>query len=138
MRELALAQEILLAVLDAAGDQPVRRVDVRVGALQLLAPESLQLAFQSASEGTLAQNAALRIQEVPARLRCKQCRVVTIARQPPFRCERCSSAGVEIVSGEEVQVDAVELENGAVLHPSEAASDQILKEHRKEQHAIST
>lgn len=88
MHETALAEEILSAVLDAAGDQPVRKVDVRVGALRLVAPESLQLSFQSAAEGTLAQNAVLRIEDVSARLRCTQCRVVTIVRQPPFQCER--------------------------------------------------
>jgi hydrogenase nickel incorporation protein HypA/HybF len=138
MRETALAEGILSVVLDAAGDQPVRKVDVRVGALQLVSPESLELSFQSASEGTLAQSAALRIQDVPARLRCKQCRVVTIVRQPPFQCERCSSASVEIVSGDEVLVDAVELENGKVIGPSEVAAHEILKEHGKEHHAISS
>ncbi len=137
MHEMALAEGILSVVLDAAGDQAVRKVDLRVGALQLVVPESLQFSFQMASEGTLAQNASVSIEDVPARLRCKQCRAVTIIRQPPFQCERCSSPDIEIVSGDEVLVDAVELENGEVIRRREVAADEILKEHMKEHHAVS-
>jgi hydrogenase nickel incorporation protein HypA/HybF len=138
MHEMALAEGILAVVLDAAGDQPVRKVDLRVGALQLVVPESLEFSFQLASEGTLAQNASINIEDVPARLRCKQCRSVTIVRQPPFQCDRCSSPNVEIVSGDEVLVDAVELENGETIRRRQVDADEILKEHMKEHHAAAS
>ena len=138
MHEMALAEGILAVVLDAAGDQPVRKVDLRVGALQLVVPESLQFSFQLASEGTLAQNASIHIDDVPARLRCKQCRSVTIVRQPPFQCDRCASINVEIVSGDEVLVDAVELENGETIRRREVDAEEILKEHMREHHAAAS
>jgi len=138
MHEMALAEGILSVVLDAAGDQPVRKVDLRVGALQLVVPESLQFSFQLASDGTLAQNAAINIEDVPARLRCKQCHAETVLRQPPFQCEHCSSSDIEIVSGEEVLVEAVELENGEIIRRREVDADEILREHMKEHHAASS
>ena len=138
MHEMALAEGILAVVLDAAGGASIRKVDLRVGALQLVVPESLQFSFQMASEGTVAQDASVNIEDVPARLRCKQCCAVTIVRQPPFQCDRCYSADIEIVSGDEVLVEAVELTNGEVIRRREVAADEILKEHMKEHHAVST
>ena len=50
MHEMALAEGILSVVLDASGGANVRKVDLQVGALQLVVPESLRFSFAEAIE----------------------------------------------------------------------------------------
>jgi hydrogenase nickel incorporation protein HypA/HybF len=135
MHEMALAEGILSVVLDAAGEEPVRKVDLLVGTLQLVVPESLQFSFELVSDGTPAENATVNIQEILARLRCKKCNVETVMNQPPFQCSQCGSSDIEVISGDEVLVDSVELQNGEIIRRRPVAANEILEEHMKEHHA---
>jgi hypothetical protein len=100
----------------------------------LVVPESLEFSFQMVSEGTSAEKATVRIHEVAARLRCKPCGAETEVTRPPFQCVRCGATDVEVVSGDQVLVDAVELENGEVIRRCIVPADEILEEHMKEHH----
>jgi hydrogenase nickel incorporation protein HypA/HybF len=135
MHEMALAEEILSVVLDAAGEEPVRKVELLVGTLQLVVPESLHFSFELVSEGTAAENATVKIQEILARLRCKKCNTQSAMNQPPFQCSQCGSSEVEVISGDEVLVDSVELENGEIIRRRAVAANQILARHIKDHHA---
>jgi len=135
MHEMALAQGILAVVLDAAEDEPVRRVRVRVGALQQIVPDSLQFSFQLLSEGTPAFGGALEIKPVSARIRCKTCGAKSILKASLFRCKYCRADNVEIVTGNELLVDAVELHSGWRYRPKRAPVDitlDHLREHAAE------
>ena len=132
---MALAEGILSVVLEASDGANVRSVDLQVGALQLVVPESLKFSFELASEGTPAHGATIRIHETPARLKCNACGAETVLRQPPFQCERCSSPAITILSGDEVVVDSVELDNGELIRRREVPANEILEEHMKEHHA---
>jgi Zn finger protein HypA/HybF involved in hydrogenase expression len=61
MHEMALAQGILGVVLDKANGERVRAVRVRVGALQRVVPESLELCFRLAAADTVAADALLHL-----------------------------------------------------------------------------
>ena len=135
MHEMALAEGILQVVLDAAEDQNVRRVRLQVGRLQMVVPDSLNFSFGLVAEGTVAAGATLEMEETPARLRCGQCGVESDLDLPPFICRPCGASDIEVISGDEVLVDAVELENGETIRRREVPADEILKEHLKEHHA---
>ena|SRR5579871_4997591 len=135
MHEMALAEGILSVVLDAAGDARVRRVELQVGALQLVVPESLRFSFDMVADGTPAQGAVVGIQETPARLRCGKCGAETVLTQPPFQCSQCRSDDIAVIAGDEVLVDSVELEGGEVIRRREVNASEILEEHMKEHHA---
>jgi hydrogenase nickel incorporation protein HypA/HybF len=111
MHEMALAEGILAVALDVAEGRSVRRVRVRVGALQRVVPDSLQLCFQLAAEETPAAQATLELAEVPALLRCRHCGVED-GLAPALACRHCGAAELEVVSGDEVLVDGVELDSG--------------------------
>ncbi|HEY7543673.1 MAG TPA: hydrogenase maturation nickel metallochaperone HypA, partial [Blastocatellia bacterium] len=82
MHEMALAEGILAVVLDAAGDQKVRRICLQVGKLQMVVPDSLQFSFQLLADGTPAAEAIIEIEEIPVRLLCKQCSAESEVDQP--------------------------------------------------------
>lgn len=135
MHEMALAEGILGVVLDAAGSEPVRKVELSVGALQFVVPDSLRFSFELVSAATPAEKAAVSIQELPARLRCKQCNIETVMERPPFQCAKCGSTAIEVMSGDEVLVESVELENGEIIRRRPVAASEILADHMKEHHA---
>jgi len=132
MHEMALAEGILAVVLDAAEGQKVRRISLQVGKLQMVVPESLQFSFQLISEGTPAAGAVVEMEEVAVRLRCKQCGKESEADHPPFNCRHCDAFDVEVAAGDQLLVDAVELENGDTIRRREVPADEILEEHLKD------
>ena len=87
------------------------------------------------AEDTSAAEAALEIKEVPARFRCRRCEIESELNHPPYTCLHCGAPDVELVSGNQVLVDEVELESGTTVKRREVAIDEILEEHLKEHHA---
>lgn len=132
MHEMALAEGILAVVLDAAEGQNVRRVRLQVGKLQMVVLDSLQFSFQLIAEGTPAAEAVVEMEELPVRLRCKQCGQESQVEQPPFYCQHCGAFDVEVASGDQLIVAAVELENGDTIRRREVPADEILEEHLKD------
>ena len=132
MHEMALAEGILQVVLDAAEGERVQRIRLQVGKLQMVVPDSLEFSFRLVAEGTAAAEAALEMEEIPARLRCKKCDAESEMDMPPFSCRHCGEAEIEVVSGDEMLVDAVELASGSVIRRRTVPADEILEEHLKD------
>ncbi|MBI2999787.1 MAG: hydrogenase maturation nickel metallochaperone HypA, partial [Deltaproteobacteria bacterium] len=66
MHELSIAHEIVETVrryLPTGETKPVKRVSLRVGALNRLTPDSLRFCFEAASRGTVVEGAKLDIEE---------------------------------------------------------------------------
>lgn len=136
MHEMAYAEGILAVALDVADGQEVRRIQVRIGALHRIVADSLQFSFQVAAQDTPAAEAELEMHEVPARVRCQSCGVESAAGTLPLQCGACGAFDVEVAAGEEVLVDAVELDSGWRRRPEEAAGDSsraaCTRDHRRE------
>jgi hydrogenase nickel incorporation protein HypA/HybF len=109
VHELGLAEGILAVTLGIAGERKVRRVTVRVGALQRVVPDSLEFGFRLLAEGTPAADARLDVVPVRARLRCAACGTESDMSGGVFGCPSCGSPEVIALSGEEILVDEVEL-----------------------------
>jgi hydrogenase nickel incorporation protein HypA/HybF len=129
MHEMALAEGILAVVLDAADGQEVRRVCLQVGKLLMVVPDSLQFSFQLVADGTPAAGAVLEMEEVPARWRCKQCEAENDPALQPLHCQGCGASEVEVVSGDELLVDAVELEKGVTIRRRAGPAHDTREEH---------
>jgi hydrogenase nickel incorporation protein HypA/HybF len=109
MHELSLSRSILDAALAHADGRSVVAVDVTVGALRQVVPSSLSFYFEIVSSGTICDGARLRTHLAPARMRCV-CGHEWELREPAFRCPRCDGGEVTVLSGEELTVDSIEVE----------------------------
>lgn len=125
MHEMALAEGILAVVLDAARRRKVRAVRVRIGALNAVVPESLQLAFRLAAEESCADRAVLEIEEVPATFQCRRCGAEGAHEGLLVCCRSCGGSDIKVLSGAEVLVEVIELESGGEVSRETAASDLI-------------
>ena len=111
MHELALGQNLVNQVVYLARREHVRnvsRVRVALGDAVGVDSESLRFSFGIAAVGTLADGAVLEIDRVPLRCRCTTCRIRFQPRSADAPCARCGSRQVDILTGRELQVDALE------------------------------
>jgi len=125
MHEMALAEGVLAVVLDAAEGEAVRRVRLSVGVLQAVVPESLRFSFQLAAENTIAADAVVELTEVLGRLRCHACDRESEFAAPPLSCRHCGASDVELLAGDELLVDAVELASGWRYRPEADDGDPV-------------
>lgn len=120
MHELSIASGILEIVGDyVPADQrsAVKAVHVRVGALSGVVAESLEFSFAAITAGTPLQHAALVIHRVPVRIRCNGCQHEFETDVPLFLCPKCDSGETVMLTGNELQVVEIELED----QPAEAS-----------------
>lgn len=111
MHELSIAQAIVDIVRRHAGEARVETVSVRVGRLRQVVPDALEFSFALCAEGTVAEGAALELEEVAIGVRCRDCGADSAPQAFPLACERCGGCSVEVVAGEELQVESLELED---------------------------
>lgn len=101
MHELAIAQEIVRAVLAEAARRKargVRSVDLEIGALEGLREIDLRRAFEIEAAGTLAHGADLRVRVIPAEAVCAPCGRTAKVELPSNRSHRflppiCAACG---------------------------------------------
>ena len=110
MHELSIADSILRIAESHADGRPVERVHVKVGHLRQVVPSSLLFAFDLVAAGTALDGAELVIEEVPAVVRCHACAAETAQEGFPLSCGACAGLHVEVVRGEELLVDALDLD----------------------------
>jgi hydrogenase nickel incorporation protein HypA/HybF len=111
VHELAIAEAVVAIVERHAAGRTVRRVELRVGYLRQVVPDALTFAFELITEGTRLEGAELAIEEVPARGSCRGCGAETTMTWFPLQCGQCGGLDVELMAGEELLVDALELED---------------------------
>jgi hydrogenase nickel incorporation protein HypA/HybF len=110
VHELSLSSAVLgTAVKHAAGRQ-VSVVNLRIGQLRQVIPDSLQFYFQFVARDTVCEGARLEHELIEARLRCRPCASEWGIEVPAFRCPTCGGSDVEVASGNEFEVESIEVE----------------------------
>jgi hydrogenase nickel incorporation protein HypA/HybF len=109
VHELSLATGIVETVVKHADGRPVSSVQMRIGTMRQVVPESLEFYFGICSRDTVCQDAVLEQEILFARLRCKECEREWELEFPDFRCPSCSGTDVDILSGTEFEVESIEV-----------------------------
>jgi hydrogenase nickel incorporation protein HypA/HybF len=121
MHELSLAEAVVRIACGHAAGRPVARVELKVGHLRQVVPSALEFAFELVARGTEAEGAELVMEEVPAAARCRGCGAESELPGFPLQCGACGGLDLELLRGEELLVDSLELEdvvmtNGGTTH----------------------
>jgi hydrogenase nickel incorporation protein HypA/HybF len=115
MHELAIADSVVRIACAHAAGRRVTRVELKVGHLRQVVPSALEFAFGLVAEGTEVEGAELAMEVVPVAGRCRACGVDGPFPQLPFECAACGSFDVELLAGEELLVDALEIEEPELI-----------------------
>jgi hydrogenase nickel incorporation protein HypA/HybF len=113
MHELSLAQNIIETVKQnvTAGELgKVREVIVEVGAFSGVVADSLKFSFEAINAGTELENAVMKIIDIPFCLRCIDCGNETSTEIPMLLCSICGSSNTQILSGDELRVKELKIE----------------------------
>jgi hydrogenase nickel incorporation protein HypA/HybF len=118
MHEMGIALQIMeiaaAAIPDAMKPVKVARVNLKIGKLAAVVPDSLRFCFEAASRDTDFAGAELAIEEVPVAARCKGCGERWEITEPVFTCRVCEGGELEILSGRELDIVSIEVaEEGA-------------------------
>ncbi len=120
MHEFSICQGIITQVTRVAREHALpraTRIVLRVGPLSGVEPRLLQEAFPLASRGTCAAEATLQIEAAPIRVRCLSCGRESDARPNRLTCGTCGHWHTQVISGDEMLLVSVELEEVAESEP---------------------
>lgn len=117
MHELSIAHSLVEIAEEAATTAGVTRVTVvhlRLGVLAGVVRDALLFGFDVATAGTRLEGARLEIEDVPLQAYCADCDAVVALPDPQrFRCPRCGAPCGRIVTGQEIELMALEYEENA-------------------------
>ncbi len=115
MHEMGIAMEMINIAISSIPEDienpQVEKVNVKIGKLSTVVPDSLHFCFDTAIKETILDGAVLTIQEVPVVVSCNDCKAEWEISEPVFSCEKCKSGSVEIISGQELEMISIELKD---------------------------
>jgi hydrogenase nickel incorporation protein HypA/HybF len=117
VHELSIAQNILEIVHQSVPReelQDVRIVRMKVGTFSGVVPDSLDFCFSAVVAGTPLSQAKLAVEAIPFRVRCEACEKEFENEVGYVVCPHCEGTHTTIVSGRELQVSEIELDDHGV------------------------
>jgi len=113
MHEMGIALQIIeiatASIPPNLSDVKVETVNLKIGKLAAVVPDSLRFCFDVAVKDTALEGARLAIEELPVVAKCKDCQTQWTVSGPAFNCENCNSGSLEIISGRELDIESIEI-----------------------------
>jgi hydrogenase nickel incorporation protein HypA/HybF len=126
VHELALSSAIVDTAVRHADGRRVAGVNMRIGSLRQVVPDSLAFYFEVVSRDTPCEGARLDYELVRAELACPRCgerwdpapppleahgdELDALGAGPKFRCPACRGGGGEVIRGNEFEVESITVE----------------------------
>jgi hydrogenase nickel incorporation protein HypA/HybF len=117
VHELSLSSAIVNTVAKHAAGRRVTVVKLRVGRLRQVVPDTLEFYFEFVARDTVCEGARLEQEVIDARLRCNACGADWSIEIPAFRCPACGGSEVVVASGNEFEVESIEVEEAECIAP---------------------
>lgn len=110
MHELSLCRSVYGIVERARGGRNVTTVNMRIGKLRQVIPETLEFCWGLVTAETPLHGARLDIEHVPVTLDCRACGATSdIEHELLLTCAACGSGDIAVVGGEEFLVTSIDL-----------------------------
>ncbi len=113
MHELAITQSMFELVLEQAEKAKAKKVDkinLVIGEMTGVIGDCVQFYFNFLSQGTLAEEATISLTMVPPKAKCQNCNETFKLKEFDWTCPHCGSNGMEIIAGQELFVESIEVE----------------------------
>jgi hydrogenase nickel incorporation protein HypA/HybF len=113
MHEGSIAQNLLTIALEKAKEykaNTITLIRVKVGEFTGVNQAALEFAFGNFSKGTIAEKASLKMILSPLLGKCRKCNKVFEIKKDNFICSKCHSLDIDIISGEDLYIEDIEIE----------------------------
>ncbi|MCX8037582.1 MAG: hydrogenase maturation nickel metallochaperone HypA [Candidatus Sumerlaeia bacterium] len=115
MHEYTIAEALVGQIERIAREHPgcmVRSAVVAIGGLRRIVPDILRFGFEGAAAGTAAAGTDLVVEHVPIRIHCHRCNAESELDEPIYLCPACGHGDVAALSGDELILKSVDIDNG--------------------------
>ncbi|UNB49919.1 hydrogenase maturation nickel metallochaperone HypA [Mycolicibacterium sp. YH-1] len=109
MHELSICNSMVGIVQQYAEGRTVRAVNVRIGAMRQIVPETLIYCWSLVTETSELMGAELLVERIPARIRCSACGQEQVLDKPVLKCDSCPDGRMDLVEGDEFLITSLEL-----------------------------
>jgi len=113
MHELAITQSMFNLVLEQAEKaeaKKVGKINLVIGEMTGVVGDCVQFYFDFLSKGSIAEGATLSFKNIPILARCRSCDKQFELKEFDWACPSCGNMGMEIVAGQELYVESIEVE----------------------------
>lgn len=113
VHELSLAQgifEIVQQYVPLEQAPTIRKIQVKVGRMSGVVPESLEFSFSAIVADTPWRTAQLDILHIATVASCSECGAHFEIKELVFHCPHCGSPAVRLISGRDVTVAGIEVD----------------------------
>jgi hydrogenase nickel incorporation protein HypA/HybF len=97
------------AIPDDAKNSQVERVNVKIGKLSAVVPDSLKFCFDIVIKDTPLSGAEIVIEEIPVTARCNGCQTEWTIAEAVFSCPKCDNGDIIILTGQELHIESIEI-----------------------------
>jgi hydrogenase nickel incorporation protein HypA/HybF len=115
MHEYSVVRSLLNQVATIAGprrESRVSKVQLAVGEFAGVDVQLLEFAFIELAPQSLPGHVQLAVRRVPLQAECNQCKLTFPIEFFRFVCPECGDTGIKVVSGEELMLESVTMEEG--------------------------
>jgi hydrogenase nickel incorporation protein HypA/HybF len=113
MHEMSIAQSLIEIIREEMARHQahtLRAVRIHVGEMSAIVPDSLSFCFEVITAGTEMEGARLNIEVIPVEGICRACGERFKIEEFQFLCPSCGGTGVETVSGQELSIVEIEVD----------------------------
>lgn len=113
MHELSVTENILATVLEYANHSNaavVTDIYLKIGQLSSIVDDSIQFYWEFISKSTIAENAKLHFDRIPAKFHCNECSFEYEINEILSPCPTCQSMNVTLIAGDEFLLQTISVE----------------------------
>ena len=108
MHELSITQSVVDAVIERMDGATVTAIELEIGKLSGVEPDSVRFCFELVAGGTALDGARLDIVEPAGEGRCRDCGTLSKFDDRIVLCS-CGSGDVDVLSGTQLRIRSVEV-----------------------------
>ena len=113
MHELSIVMNIIEIAEENAKKEDVSmitEIELEIGTQSGIVLDALEFAMESATKGTMLENAKVVVHEIPAKARCSSCAHEFNLPELYTPCPKCSNPFSDIFQGKELRVKSLKVE----------------------------
>lgn len=113
MHELGVTENIVNIALSKAEEAQASRIlkiNIVIGELSGFVPDCIDFYFSTLSKDTIAMEAKLDFDIIPAQFRCRDCSTISSPEGMLWICPNCQSQNMEVIGGQEFYIKDLEVE----------------------------